>query len=533
MAQTIKCPKCGSEIPLDAAISQRIREEMQAEFEQAGQEREQEFTRKAKDLSAREKQVQESLRSVDDAVAEKLALERGRMEAEAKKKAADAAGLELADLKNQVAEKDNALALAQRKELELRQQQRALEGEKQSLELNVARRREEMQAEFERVGQEREHEFARRATDLAAREKQVKESLKSVDDTVAEKLTLERAKMEVEARQKAADAARVELADLKNQVAEQAKALEQAQRNELDIRKKQRELEAEKSNLELEVTRRLDEERNKVRDDTLKAAEEKHRLKDLDKDKTIADMKTQLADMQRRVEQGSQQAQGEVLELDLELQLKAAFPLDGIEPVPKGTKGADVIQRVSDRSGRSCGTIVWEAKRTKNWGAGWVDKLKQDQRDAKADLAVLLTTALPKGIDTFGQQEGVWVTSYACALGLGAALRDSLIHVAAATVASTGKQDKMELLYNYLAGPDFRRRMEAIVEAFVSLKKELDKEKVAMNGIWAKREKQIERVLASTAGMYGDLQGISGAALPKIENLELKAIADSGSQDDA
>jgi hypothetical protein len=251
MAQTIKCPKCGSEIPLDAAISQRIREEMQAEFEQARQGREQEFARRDSALAAREKQVQDSLRSVDDAVAEKLTLERGKIETEAKQKAADAARLELADLKNQVAERAKELAVAQEKELALRQQQRQLESEKQSLELNVARR--------------------------------------------------------------------------------------------------------------------LDEERQKVREEAVKKAAEEHLLKDKEKDKIISDMKAQLDEARRRAEQGSQQTQGEVLELDLEEQLRVAFPLDGIEPVPKGTKGADVIQRVSDRSGRPCGTIVWEAKRTKGW----------------------------------------------------------------------------------------------------------------------------------------------------------------------
>ncbi len=393
--------------------------------------------------------------------------------------------------------------------------------------------REELSGEFEQKTQVREAELAKRQNDLAAREKKLAESQKSVDELVATKLAQQVASIEADIRKKVADAASTELADLRNQVDEKAKALKEARKQELELRKQQRQLEEEKGNLELEVTRRLDEERRKVRDETVKKAEDEHRLKDKEKDKTIADMKAQLADMQRRVEQGSQQTQGEVLELDLEEQLKAAFPLDGIEPVPKGTKGADVIQRVSDRSGRSCGTIVWEAKRTKNWGSGWVDKLKGDQREAKADLAVLLTTAMPKGIDTFGQQEGVWVTSYGCAMGLGSALRDSLIHVAAARAASTGKQGKMELLYDYLSGPDFRRRIEAIVEAFVSLKAELDKEKVAMNKIWAAREKQIERVLANTAGMYGDLQGISGAALPRIENLELKAIADSGPQDGA
>ena len=392
---------------------------------------------------------------------------------------------------------------------------------------------EDIRKEYESKAQAREREIAREREALAAREKQIEESRKAIDEAVAKRVVEERAKVEAEARKKAAEAVNVEVADLRNQVAEKEKALGVAQKNELEIRKKQRELEAEKKNLELEVERRMDAERKKVQEDAVKAVQEEHRLKDLEKDKRLADIQAQLAEAQRRAEQGSQQAQGEVFELDLEEQLKTAFPHDGIEPVPKGKKGADVIQRVCDHSGRTCGAIVWEAKRAKNWGSGWVEKLKEDKREAKAELAVLLTTTMPKGLEIFGQHEGVWVTSQACAMGLGQLLRESLILVASARTASIGKQSKLEMLYDYLSGSEFKHRVEAIVEAFMAMRTQLDNEKATMTRVWAAREKQIERVVTNTTGMYGDLEGIIGAALPKMPHLELKAITDSGPHDEA
>ena len=392
---------------------------------------------------------------------------------------------------------------------------------------------EEIRREYECRAQAKERELAKEREALAAREKELEESRKTVDETVSKRLAEERAKVEAEAGKKATESVALAVADLQNQVAEKEKALGVAQKNELEIRKRQRELEAEKKNLELEVERRLDAERKKVQEETVKAAQEEHRLKDLDNEKMIEGLKATIDELKRKAEQGSQQAQGETLELDMEEQLKAAFPHDSIEPVPKGRKGADVIQRVCDHAGRACGAIVWEAKRTKGWSSGWVEKLKEDKREAKADLAVLLTTAMPKGMETFGQYEGVWVTNQTCALGLGTALRESLIHVTAARTASVGKQGKLEMLYDYLSGSEFKHRVEAIVEAFVAMKIELDAEKRTMNKVWAAREKQIERVVISTTGMYGELEGIIGAALQKIPHLELKALPDAGSHTEA
>jgi hypothetical protein len=172
-------------------------------------------------------------------------------------------------------------------------------------------------------------------------------------------------------------------------------------------------------------------------------------------------------------------------------------------------------------------SILWESKRTKTWSDTWIEKLKADQRKAKAEVAVLLSVTLPKGCDTFVNIEGVWVTSYRCAMGLAIALRQNVIQIATVRAANVGKGKKMELLYAYLSGNEFKDRVESMVEAFIALKKELDQEKRSVMKLWAQREKQLERVVMNLSGMYGDLQGIAGASIPQIKHLELKALPPS------
>jgi hypothetical protein len=228
--------------------------------------------------------------------------------------------------------------------------------------------------------------------------------------------------------------------------------------------------------------------------------------------------------MKRKMEQGSQQAQGEVMEIELEDVLRRAFPMDTVEPVPKGIHGGDVLQHVRDATASVCGTILWESKRTKTCSDAWLPKLRDDQRAAKAQVAVLASIELPRGLTTFDSVDGVWVTSRHCIVGLASVLRAGLIEVARTKRSLHGRQGKMEVLYNYLSSSEFRQRVEGIVEAFVTLREDLEAEKRAMKNIWAKREKQLERAVTNTAGFYGDLSGIVGATLPKIQAIELPAI---------
>jgi hypothetical protein len=208
-----------------------------------------------------------------------------------------------------------------------------------------------------------------------------------------------------------------------------------------------------------------------------------------------------------------------VLELELETSLRSEFLHDEIVPVPKGVKGADIIQRVFDRGGRLAGQIVWESKNTKVWSEGWVQKLKEDQRLVKADIAVIVSSVLPQGMTGFALRDGVWVCEMRLALALAGALRITLESVTREKALSVGKNEKMEVLYAYLTGVEFRQRVEAIVEAFTGMSDGLRKERLAYEKLWAEREKQIHKVIANTVGMYGDLSG--HVALPQIKALEL------------
>jgi len=313
---------------------------------------------------------------------------------------------------------------------------------------------------------------------------------------------------------------------LQAQVAEKEQKLLDAQSKELELRKQRRDLEEKYKNIELEMARKLDEERERMREEISKSVAENHRLKDMEKDKKMNDMLRRIEELKRKAELGSQQLQGEVLELELEEVLKANFPFDQIEPVSKGKRGADILQKVHNQSSQYCGTVVWELKRTKGWSDGWIEKLKEDQRETKAEIAVLATTALPKEVNSFGYINGVWVTNPTLAVCLAIALRMNLIQVANAKMAAVGKGEKMEVLYNYLSGKEFGQRVEAIVEAFISMRSDLEKEKSAMNKIWSKREKQIERVIHNISGMYGEMQAIVGGSLPQIKSLELKSLID-------
>ena len=222
------------------------------------------------------------------------------------------------------------------------------------------------------------------------------------------------------------------------------------------LRKQKRELEERERRLELDTARKLDEERRKIEDQAVRQVEERHRLKDAEKDKQLHDALAVNEELRRKLQQGSQQTQGEVLELELEELLQDAFPFDHIEPVPQGVNGADLIHRVHSKNGHCCGTIVWESKRTKAWSDGWLQKLKDDLRLAKGDVAVIVSESLPKDIEHFAQMNGVWVTSRECALNLAAALRAQLLEISTIKAAAVGKNEKMEILYRYLSGPEFK-----------------------------------------------------------------------------
>jgi hypothetical protein len=312
-----------------------------------------------------------------------------------------------------------------------------------------------------------------------------------------------------------------EVADLKDQLKDQAEALEAARKQERDFRQRERALEKEKTDLELTVARTLEVERAMLVADAQQRLGEEHRLKDVEKDRQLSDLRRQIEDLRHRAGVGSQQLQGEAAEAELEFILRERFPIDEISGVGQGVRGADIHHLVCDARGARCGSILWECKNTKHWSDGWIAKLKEDQRSGRADVAVLVTAALPKGCTRFAIVEGVIVTEFACAGAVATLVRAQLVQLAEARAAASTKEEKLELLYRYLSGVEFRQRVEAVVEAFANMRRELDQERRAAERQWAKRAKQIEAVTFNISGMYGDLQGL--VSLPSIQLLELPA----------
>jgi hypothetical protein len=321
------------------------------------------------------------------------------------------------------------------------------------------------------------------------------------------------------------DAKSKELAELGQILQERDGKLKEAQKAQAEAIKKQRELDDARRELDLTVEKQVQESLSAARDKAKAEAEDSLKLKMAEKEHTIQAMQKQIEDLKRRAEQGSQQLQGEVQELEIENTLKQAFPADVIVPVAKGEFGGDCVQGVSRGEGQACGAILWESKRTKNWSDTWLPKIRDDQRTAKADFAVIVTQALPKGVETFGLVDDVWVTGWRTFVPLAFALRQTLQETSLARQAGEGQQTKMELVYQYLTGPRFRARVTAIIEKFEDMQSDLTKERAAVMKMWAKREQQIQAVLAATAGMYGDLQGIAGQAIETIEALDISRLA--------
>jgi hypothetical protein len=385
--------------------------------------------------------------------------------------------------------------------------------------------------EFETRLAQKDADFAKKESILRDREAAIARMKEKLDEELAARLLQERSKIAAEEATKAKLSTATDLEQKTRALAELQEVLKQrdlklaeAQKAQAEVLKKQRELDDAKREMELTIEKRIQESLNATREQARKEAEEELRLKVNEKEQTISSMQRQIEELKRRAEQGSQQLQGEVQELELENLLRTKFPRDSIQPVPKGEFGGDVLHRVNGTLGQSCGFILWECKRTKNWSDGWLAKLREDQRTAKAEIAVMVSQALPKDVETFEFIEGVWVTHPRAAMPMAVVLRQTLLEVAAVRQSSEGQQTKMEMVYQYLTGSRFRQRVQAIVEAFSCMREDLDREKRAIVKQWAKREQQIDRVMEATVGMYGDLQGIAGKTLQEIEGLEFSAL---------
>ncbi len=382
--------------------------------------------------------------------------------------------------------------------------------------------REELGREFQARSAQREKAFADREAKLVTLQTQVDKNRETLDQEIERRTHARADQLRAQARKQAEADLELQLQDLRVELGEKEQKLVEARSVELEMRKKQRELASRQQALDLEVARKMDEERENIRLAAASAAAEEQHLRFSEKEKLIGELQKQIEALKQKAQQGSQRLQGEVLELEVESLLKQKFFTDEIVPISNGVRGADLLHRVKTASGLACGTIIWETKRTQNWVQSWIAKLKQDQRAQKAEIAVLVTQALPVGLRALEFIDGVWVTDPSSAIGLATALRQGLVFIANARLAADGKTSKMEQLYDYLTGTEFRQKVEAIVEAFVTMKNDLENEQRAFARIWARREKQIGQVITSTALMYGGIQGIVGqATLPEIGCLQL------------
>jgi hypothetical protein len=303
--------------------------------------------------------------------------------------------------------------------------------------------------------------------------------------------------------------------------------LAEAQQAQAELIRKQRALDEQKRELDLTIEKRVQASVEIIQTKARQEADEAARLRVAEKDQTIESMARTIEELKRKAEQGSQQSQGEVLELELEELLRGRFPTDSIDPIGKGELGADVMQQVNGAIGQPAGIILWETKRTKAWSDGWLAKLRDDQRRSGADVALIVSQALPKHVEQFDLVDGVWVAHPRCALPVAVALRQGLIDLSSSRLVQQGQQTKMEQVYHYLTGTKFRQRVDAVVEKFNDMRDDLDKERKFMGRQWAKRETQILSVLDSTVGMVGDLQAIAGKAMPEIPSLDMPLLEDT------
>jgi len=383
--------------------------------------------------------------------------------------------------------------------------------------------------EFEAASEEREQEIredVRKDEERRAKRTYLDRQTELTEQLQASQAALTKAEASVA---KAAEAARIQ-AILELQVEKDALAADLAAKNaaitefranELALRQQKQLLEQEKENLELQVQRRIDQERQAIQAQTSKVEAERFHLKEAEFKKKLDDAQRNVEELTRKLERGSQQLQGEVFELEIEQVLRTSFPHDTISPVRKGQRGADVLQVVHTNTGQNCGTIIWELKRAENWSDKWVQKLKDDQLEAKAELAVIVTTSMPDGSDEpFVVQSGIWIAKEQVVRPIAQTLRLMLIEAHNLKLANSGRSEKVEALYDYFCSSQFAQRVRAVVETFESMKRDLDREKSSMMTLWKKREAQLERVTGNMSAMVGELQAIASEPLPQLESIE-------------
>lgn len=384
----------------------------------------------------------------------------------------------------------------------------------------------------EKIRQELEIEQKQKDLELAEKEKILSEKTQKleseklnlvnvVNQQVEEKIKTEKIEIEKKAKEEASKETSNELEGLKEILKQKNEKLDQLSKDSVELMKEKEKFEENKKTFELDMLKKQEEIRQKVSEEVGNQMGEKYQHQIAELNKKLTDAQKANEEMDRKLKQGSQQTQGEVLELELEDLLKKEFIYDEVIPVPKGINGADVIQKVKNNNGKICGTIVWESKRTKNWVDGWIPKLNDDKRREKADLAVIVSNCLPEGIKNFDIRDGVVITNFQSIFGVTTFLRNQIFRVSEAKLSNENREKKSEIVYSYLISNEFKQRIEVWLEYFKNRQEEVNKEKLYFTKKWEKEDKNLQKIFLNTAGIYGDLQGLIGSALPKIDLLEL------------
>lgn len=362
--------------------------------------------------------------------------------------------------------------------------------------------------------------FEAEKAQLAKEAELIKTQGENQEQILADKLRLAKTQLEQEAIKKAASEMALQMEMLNKELTDKSQKLKESQVKELELMQKEKQIKEREESLKLDMEKQMVARQKEIEDRVKKMESERSDLKIKELEKKLTDQAELVETMRRKAEQGSMQLQGEVLELALEELLKATFPLDSIEEVAKGVKGADCVQHIKNNVGDMCGKIIYESKRTKAFTNEWIEKLKRDMRAQQADIAVIVTETLPKDMESFGFKDGVWICRFSDVKPLAFLLRDSLLKIHTAMVSQENKGDKMQMLYNYLTANEFRQNIEAVVEGFLALKDGITREKIQMEKIWKEREKQLDKVLLNTTQFYGSIKGIAGNAVGDLKMLE-------------
>jgi hypothetical protein len=384
---------------------------------------------------------------------------------------------------------------------------------------------------FERQLAQKEAGLAKQQAALRRAQDALTDTRKAMDHELAQRLQRERVTIaKAEARKArlllAGDLKQRDrqLCELQDHLNANAAKLAQAQKAQAELMRKSRELDDAKRELDLQVEDKVQASLAKVRSSAKAEAEAHLKAKVLEKETQIAGMQRQIELLRRKADQGSQQLQGEAFERQVEALLRQQFPQDIFEPVRVGAPGGDLLHRVRNPAGQLVGAMLWECKQARSWNERWLAKLRDDQRVAGADIALIVSNALPKGVETFGLAGTIWVSAPRFAIPLAIALRQSLIEIANSRQTATGQRSKMEMVYRYLTGPQFRHHIGAVIETFADMQGDLDRERRTTMRLWAKREAQLNAVINASASFYGDLQGIAGQAMPEIKSLSVLTI---------